>query len=937
MTLESRGIDQGLADEELVEALRGALGAGDRAKTIQLSEELARRLPDSFEAQRTAAEAAEEVGEFLVAARRWKRLRDSGITPRGSRMAVAVAYTRCLALAGAVTQAESEVAFLEITADGAQDAELAAELWWMLRAILAESKESNQTVRAKAAGVRAIEAFIKAIELTHDDSSRASILARTWTRVVEQEPDLTRPSESFMDLLARAIEDNSRRETRDLAALLLSPIEPGWVLAQEPPAPRSARMIEARARARMQQDQPALAAQEFDELGLMTGPIGKLPVRSLLRLQWVQALVEAGRLRTAEHESERAVGELQQALAESHGQLEQFDSPLGRQQRRNTVRRDPSAAARHEERRQGLLDDIALLRQLLAYYTVQVGRVAGRAGMFDQAWKSFRDACDIDVGDDALLRGAVSSFQMVMATTAARGVAHLKDIWRLAEQNGATRDGFPETGAIEAGFWLASRWEGHEGGWDEACRSSGEGSQRVRGYLAGARSRGLVLAREVLSRTGGDGGWDHIEQRLRLALLAGDELLAQDLNERWEGDARNSWAGRVLRAVCYLQAGQEQDKAALDLMREVMAERRFDLDLRVLYAHTALLAGEVNEAAQECLEILEMAPEHVLARVVRAECSFEMALSSHGAKTSRGDPEGSEAAAMENVHQLIGAVRDYRYAILLDARTKRFFQDETLREGEPLGSDILTPKQVVQVCRRGLHAAIIAQEGVDRLGLERDAAMEAHARGLVVVMRSHTRAQTCAVCDREMPTSGRSPGPVAREWHEWRRHRRDRDEVARLTGLLTNYRHAKWSRLGQSALVVALGVVVLLCALLDLPLLAEIFPSLEHAAVVATMTAVGLALISFPFVRSVKLGGLEFQRPDRAPPLTGRSKALRASAVLQRNALLSTSTAILPVAVPAPADPGASAMRNLAFKGARRATSTNDPLDSARDLGDPHD
>ena len=97
----------------------------------------------------------------------------------------------------------------------------------------------------------------------------------------------------------------------------------------------------------------------------------------------------------------------------------------------------------------------------------------------------------------------------------------------------------------------------------------------------------------------------------------------------------------------------------------------------------------------------------------------------------------------------------------------------------------------------------------------------------------------------------------------------------------------------------------MLGALQDWGHVSENFSALAHGSVSATITAFGLALISVPFVRSIRLGGFELQRPDRAPPLTGRSKALRANSVLHRNALLATSFVSLPIAPPAAAAPGA--------------------------------
>ena len=666
----------------------------------------------------------------------------------------------------------------------------------MLRQVLA----SEQSARAHQAGMRSVNALVKATDLSRQDNAKASTLYLAVLRA-ERAGSQSRLDRSVVDLLNRASKDDSHPDTRDLAALLLSDIDPLSVLSLEPPFPRSAMMIEARARSRLRREQPVKAAREFDELAQVAGPLGQLPVRNHLRLLWVQTLQESGRLHAARVEGEHAVEELKKEISVAKGELKLRDLLSRAPQGNNTT--DATDAERATER-EALLADLAEVQRLLAYYSVDLGRVANQQGRYTDAWLIFQEASKLDVGDDALVRGVVAHINMVMAPTAEQGVRCLESVWSVADPSRVGSDTQWDTRAIQASFFLAARWEDHEGGWDRACVSAEVPAEGVRESLAVARSRGLVMAREILSRAGGQEVRRDVENRIRVALLAGDELMAQELIDSWRGDARNSWAGRVLRAVCHLQSGQEQDQPALRLMREVMAERRFDLDLRALYAHTALLAGEVTEAAQECLEILEMAPEHVVARVVRAECSFEMALRS-SAKSASGDPSGTEAAAaMENVHQLIGAVRDYRAALVLDARTKRFFEDGHVCDGEPLGSDVLTPRQVVQACRRGLHAGIIAQEGVDRLGLKRDTAMEKDARSLAVVMRHYTR-DGCRRCERER---GGRLGRLRSLWrpgHELVRHGLDRDEVARLTSLLTGYRRAKWVRRGLTAAVMAVG------------------------------------------------------------------------------------------------------------------------------------
>ena len=66
-------------------------------------------------------------------------------------------------------------------------------------------------------------------------------------------------------------------------------------------------------------------------------------------------------------------------------------------------------------------------------------------------------------------------------------------------------------------------------------------------------------------------------------------------------------------------------------------------------------------------------------------------------------------------------------------------------------------------------------------------------------------------------------------------------------------------------------------------------------SVSAAVVAFSLLLMTLPFVRSIRVGTLELHRPDRAPPLSGRSLALRDNPVFHRAGLLSSTMGQLPV------------------------------------------
>jgi hypothetical protein len=469
-------------------------------------------------------------------------------------------------------------------------------------------------------------------------------------------------------------------------------------------------------------------------------------------------------------------------------------------------------------------------------------RLAGQQGRYDEAWQHLRAAQDVD---EALLE---SNLQ--------RSILRIRLLLADPEQAEAILDGLEaldqadpyETTYVEACLWAGSQWGGEPG------------------PLVRARYRGQAAARALLARADAAVG---PRQLLRLALLAGDDDRASELLAAEPLTPGDPWTVVVLAAMLELRRGD--DAAARALLDRVLPQRRHDLDLRVLDAQASLISGAYKDALRESLALTEAVGAHILARTIQAEAQFEAALAM---------VDDSEGASVENVQQLLVAVADYRVAADLQVATQRLLR--TGRTAGAVGSEPLAPKLFAELCRRGLHAAILAQEGLDRLGLRGDRQLVADARELV----QHLRATTQPCCrDRE------DAGAASRLLHQVR-HLADRDEATRLAVLMVSYRWSSWQRLAQNLAFFVVGAVVAGLALLGG------LPGPESDTIRVTVFALGVLLMLMPFARSLKVGIVELNRDAAAAPLSGRSKSLRTSRLLLRSNQLGT------LSLPSPPDKG---------------------------------
>ncbi|MFZ1285161.1 MAG: hypothetical protein WAQ75_13695, partial [Propionicimonas sp.] len=485
-------------------------------------------------------------------------------------------------------------------------------------------------------------------------------------------------------------------------------------------------------------------------------------------------------------------------------------------------------------------------------------RLASQQGRFVDAWEHLRASQAVDEAVlEPNLQRSILRVRLLLADSS-QAVAILDGLESL------DADDPYETTYVEACLWAGAQW----------------GAQP--GPLSQARYRGQAAARALLVRAGPAVS---SRQLLRLALLAGDDDRASRMLTAEPLTPADPWTVKVLAAMLLLRLGDDAGGRAL--LDEVLPQRRHDLDLRVLDAQASLIAGRYKTALTDSLALTEAVGQHILALTIQAEAEFEAALAM----------AEDSASSVENVQQLMSAVAAYRRAADLHAATKRFLRTGDLRPQEEVGSEPLVPRLFAEVCRRGLHAAILAQEGLDRLGLHGDERLINDAQDLVQHLRSTTR-PCCR--DRRGSRAGRLAHQI--------RHLPDRDEASRLAMLMISYRWSRWTRRAQNLGFFAAGLGVAAVALLNY------LPGPESDTIRVTVFALGVLLMLMPFARSLKVGVVELSRDAEAAPLSGRSKSLRTSRVLLRSHQLGTFT------LPFPPDKGRRA-HQTAQQGAAAAVS----------------
>lgn len=584
----------------------------------------------------------------------------------------------------------------------------------------------------------------------------------------------------------------------------------------------SAAAVLVRAVASAELEDHVAAARLFDELAERWGVrVTELDVED--RSRWIQAMTDVGRFAEAEEACVRTIDVIE-------GRLDAAWPAAG-------IGPDSYEHWRHVYR-------------LLAY------RLAAQQGRYREAWDHLRRSVEVDdTGLAAELRRSILRVRILFADPPMT-LGILDDLRQLG-----TPDPY-DTAYAEACLWVGTQWG----------TPVAEGRQLDAGNpFSGARYTGQAAARALLSRSGPevDG-----RQLLRLALLAGDDDRAVEILAAEPLTPSDPWTVQVLGAMLALRRGD--DVGAHALLDQVLPQRRHDLDLRVLDAQASLISGRYGDALREAMAITDSVGEHILARAIQAESEFEAALA-----MAEG-PEGGTGStgSVENAQQLMVAVADYRAAADLHRDTRAYLESGRSRPGLRVGSEPLAPRLFSEVCRRGLHAAILAQEALDRLGLRGDAQLVTDAQDLIQHLRSTTR--PCC----------RTWGPRwARLLHQVR-HLPDRDEASRLALLMIAYRWSSWRKRLQNAAFLALGALVAWLGLTDQ------LPGPDSDTMRVMVVGVGVLLLLMPFARSLKVGVVELSREADAAPLSGRTKSLRTSRLLLRAHHLGT------FALPSPPEKG---------------------------------
>ena len=770
-----------------------------------------------LDALRLGADASFQAHDFVAADRAYEELHRQGALRPGD----ARQWVAALRQIGARRQEAPTLR--QLAAEFPDDQDIlefvAAELWQRAETLAERSgPESDQTL-AREAWATALKMAAPGPRSDEDGVRVIGLLDRFYQAGRRQQTPIGSFTE-FEQALVRFAAAGPRSALR--AADLLAVENPGLALELVAGTEASAAAVLVQAVAFCELDDFPHAVELFDELARSWGTtVLELDVED--RSHWIQAMTDVGRFEEAES-----------ACGETLGALEQ--EPSGAENWSVTgLTADSLDHWRHSYR-------------LLAY------RLAAQQGRYREAWDHLR--ASTHVREDNLspeLRRSILRVRLLFADQRdALGVlAELSEL--------AALDPFDMTYA-EACLWAGTQWG----------TPAAEGQETPPANpFAGARYRGQAAARAILARAGTELG---TRRQLRAALLAGDDDRAARILEQDPLTDTDPWSVKVLGAMLALRRGE--DALADNLIQQVLPQRRHDIDLRVLDAQASLIAGEYKVSLREAIAITESVPEHILARTIQAESEFEAALAmAEGTSGSTG--------SVENVQQLMLAVGDYRRAADLHRDTKRYLETGMLKRGRTVGSEPLLPRLYVEVSRRGMHAAILAQESLDRLGLRGDAQLIRDAQDLVQHLRSVSRP-----CCRD--TSG---SRLVRLLHQIK-HLPDRDEASRLALLMISYRWSTWSKWLQNALFFGLGLVVAWLGL------ADVLPQPSSDTIRAMVLGLGVLLMLMPFARSLKVGVVELSREDEPAPLSGRSKSLRTSRLLLRVNHLGT------FALPSPPEKG---------------------------------
>lgn len=487
-------------------------------------------------------------------------------------------------------------------------------------------------------------------------------------------------------------------------------------------------------------------------------------------------------------------------------------------------------------------------------------------------WESIRKAVDLsaELGENALpttLRMTLLTMKLWLAPSWEARDQVLDNMVALAMEA-------PDNYELATTLAESLMWAGQVEPPGELSDESPDSDHRTQ-RLAQLRTRAELIARSSLARRAhqshseqdDDEGRDDRVWRTRLALLVGDRLMADALLP--EPDASVAALGKFapggaarqeehLRARVLLECGEPQK--AFEQMESVMKVWRQDLNARLFFVHVARASEKYETAAREATACAATAVDNPIARLLAAECLFDLAL----AKTPAGAAKQQilpDSEIHDNLQQLLRVVTEYRHALEAHLALARWLSEtQAVSNARNLASDLLPATAVEEICRQALHASVLAGEGMERLRLTSDAMLEKHVEFFVDQLRRHQRSGTSV------------GGSKLSGWSAARKlPRRCHDEAARLQGLFTTDRRARRASWRNRLLYAFFGLALIVSA-----------PRWTGSdEVQLAVTLVGFAIGLAPLFTSLNLAGFQVAPQAEETFAPRRSHVLRSAPVFR--------------------------------------------------------
>lgn len=318
-------------------------------------------------------------------------------------------------------------------------------------------------------------------------------------------------------------------------------------------------------------------------------------------------------------------------------------------------------------------------------------------GRFRCYWDLIQTAIKVNPeGLSPLLRAALETSKCLLDVASAdSALCELKALRSEPRLSRRERDQL-ELSRVETLVWLAGRSEKFRLRAEVAAREA-LARARARGEVARERSSADEMRKDEAGLAEARAAY--------LALLADDDHVARVIFEGTP-ERPDSWRVMALRATTAVRTLRPEDASVLT--QEVLERRRHDLDRRCSLVHAALLAEQTAFAIREAAGVVQLAPDHVLGRLLYAESLYLGA----GAPDSKGN---------EDYQQLILACKQYAKTLRLRNGLDAFLS--RWQAAGPVGSELLSDEILEHAARQCAHAAVRASHALARAGLPPDRAM----------------------------------------------------------------------------------------------------------------------------------------------------------------------------------------------------------------------